>query len=156
MMRTNVVLDDDLIKSALKLSGFKTKKRAIEEGLKIPLVYNTNSYDSVETLRLLEGIVDIYMPDAKYSDNSNALKYSQAPNYFEIMKKSIKEMYRQVGDLIIDKRGIATQGLLVRHLVLPNDLAGSEKIFEFLAKEISKNTFLNIMDQYYPCFKSVS
>jgi len=127
---------------------------AAKKGLKIPLVYNTNSYDSVEVLKLLEGIFDIYLPDAKYSDDRIALKYSQAPNYFEIMKKAIEEMHRQVGDLKINEKGIAIKGLLVRHLVLPNGLSGSEKIFEFLAKEVSKNTFLNIMDQYWPAFKA--
>jgi putative pyruvate formate lyase activating enzyme len=127
---------------------------AIENGLKIPLVYNTNAYDLVEVLKLLDGIIDIYMPDAKYSDDKIALKYSGVSNYFEIMKKAIKEMHRQVGDLIINKQGIATRGLLVRHLVLPNNLAGTEKIVNFITKEISKNTFINIMDQYYPCFKA--
>jgi len=139
---------------------------AIDRGLKIPLVYNTNAYDSVETLKLLDGIIDIYMPDVKYSDlprrvakrllrgDKIALKYSSAPDYFKIMKKAIKEMHRQVGDLILDEGGIAVRGLLVRHLVLPNNLAGSEEIFEFLAKEISENTFLNIMNQYYPYFKA--
>ncbi len=132
----------------------KSLQIAIEKGLKIPLVYNTSSYDSLETLKLLDGIFDIYMPDAKYSDDKIALRYSNAPNYFEIMKRSIKEMHRQVGDLIVNEEGIAQRGLLVRHLVLPNNIAGSEKIFEFLSKEISKNTFLNIMDQYYPCYKA--
>ena len=127
---------------------------AIEMGLKIPIVYNTSSFDSLEVLKLLDGIVDIYLPDAKYSDDKIALKYSSAPKYFEIMKAAIKEMHRQVGDLIINKEGIAEKGLIVRHLVLPNGLAGSEKIFEFLAKEISKNTFLNIMDQYWPTWKA--
>ena len=127
---------------------------AIDMGLKIPLVYNTSSYDLVEILKILDGIVDIYLPDTKYSDEKIAKKYSQAPHYFEIMKKAIKEMHRQVGDLILNEQGIAFRGLMVRHLVLPNDLAGSEKIFEFLANEISKNTFLNIMDQYYPCYKA--
>lgn len=127
---------------------------AIEKGLKIPLVYNTSAYDSVKTLNLLDSIFDIYMPDTKYSDDKIALRYSKAPNYFKIMKEAIKEMHRQVGDLIIDKDGIAKRGLLVRHLVLPNNLAGSEKIFEFLAKEVSPNTFLNIMAQYYPTWKA--
>ena len=127
---------------------------AKDMGLKLPLVYNTNAYDSVEVLKLLDGIIDIYMPDTKYSDNSLALKYSDAPNYFEIMKKAIKEMHRQVGDLVLDKNRIAIKGVLVRHLVLPNDVGGSKKIFDFLSKEISKNTFLNIMDQYRPCFKA--
>ncbi len=127
---------------------------AIEKGLKIPIVYNTNAYDSVETLQLLDGIIDIYMPDAKYSDDKIALRYSNAQNYFEIMKLAIKEMYHQVGDLILNEDGIAVKGLLVRHLVLPNGLAGSEKIFQFLAKEISKNVFLNIMDQYWPAWEA--
>lgn len=127
---------------------------AKDMGLKLPLVYNTNAYDSVEVLKLLNGIIDIYMPDAKYSDNSLALKYSDASSYFEVMKKAIKEMHRQVGDLVLDKNGIAIKGVLVRHLVLPNDIGGSEKIFDFLSKEISKNTFLNIMDQYRPYFKA--
>jgi len=127
---------------------------AVKKGLKIPLVYNTNSYDSVEVLKLLEGIFDIYLPDAKYSDDEIALKYSQAPNYFEIMKKAIKEMHRQVGDLKINEEGIAIKGVLVRHLVLPNNLAGSEKIFKFLAEEISKDIFLNIMDQYWPAYRA--
>ena len=127
---------------------------AIQHGLKVPLVYNTNTYDSVETLKLLDGICDIYMPDVKYSDDKIALKYSNAPGYFEVMKKAIKEMHRQAGDLIVDEKGIAVKGLLVRHLVLPNNLAGTKEIVEFLAKEISKNTFLNIMDQYYPYAKA--
>ncbi|MBZ9578579.1 radical SAM protein [Patescibacteria group bacterium] len=127
---------------------------AIDQGLKLPLVYNTSAYDSVETLKLLDGIIDIYMPDTKYSDDNISLRYSNAPNYFKIMKSAIKEMHRQVEDLIIDKEGIATRGLLIRHLVLPNNLAGSEKIFEFLAKEIGPDTFLNIMNQYHPHFKA--
>ncbi len=127
---------------------------AKDRGLKTPLVYNTNAYDSILTLKLLDGVIDIYMPDAKYSDAKIALKYSNAPNYFEVMKAAIKEMQRQVGDLIINNEGITTKGLLVRHLVLPNNLAGTKKIVEFLAKEISQNTFLNLMAQYYPYFKA--
>lgn len=127
---------------------------AIEKGLKLPLVYNTSSYDSVKVLKLLDGIVDIYMPDVKYSDNKVALKYSKVSGYFEAMKKAIKEMHCQAGDLKLNKQGIATRGLLVRHLVLPNNLAGSDEIFEFLSKEISKNTFLNIMNQYHPCHEA--
>jgi putative pyruvate formate lyase activating enzyme len=132
----------------------KSLSIAIENGLKLPLVYNTNAYDSIETLKLLDSIIDIYMPDAKYSDDKIALKYSKAPGYFEIMKKAIKEMKAQVGDLIINEEGIAVKGLLVRHLVLPNNLTGTEKIVKFLAKEISKNTFLNVMDQYTPYFQA--
>jgi len=126
----------------------------IQKGLKIPLVYNTGDYDSVETLKLLDGIMDIYMLDFKYSDEKMAEKYSSAPRYPEIAKKAIKEMRRQVGDLVLDENGIAKKGLLVRHLVLPKDTAGTEKIMEFLAREISRNTFVNIMDQYRPCFKA--
>jgi putative pyruvate formate lyase activating enzyme len=132
----------------------KSLEIAIEKGLKIPLVYNTSSYDSLEVLKLLDGIIDIYLPDARYSDDKVALKYSNAPNYFEIMKAVIKEMHRQVGDLIVNEEGIAIRGLIIRHLVLPNKLAGSEKIFEFIAKEVSKNTFINIMDQYWPAYKA--
>ena len=127
---------------------------ARQQGLKLPLIYNTNSYDSVDTLKLLDGIIDIYMPDAKYADDKVAAKYSQAPNYFTLMKKAIKEMHQQVGDLIINQKDIAVKGLLVRHLVLPNNLASSEKIFNFLAKEISIDTFVNIMDQYRPCYQA--
>jgi putative pyruvate formate lyase activating enzyme len=132
----------------------KSLEIAIDKGLKVPLVYNTSSYDSLEVIKLLDGIIDIYLPDARYSDDKIALKYSNAPNYFEIMKAVIKEMHRQVGDLIVNEEGIAIRGLIVRHLVLPNGLAGSEKIFEFIAKEVSKNTFLNIMDQYWPAYKA--
>lgn len=127
---------------------------AIKKNLNLPLVYNTNAYDSVESLKLLDGIIDIYMPDVKYANKKTAIKYSSAPKYPDIMKKALKEMHRQVGDLIIDKKGIAKTGLLVRHLVLPNNIAGSEEIFNFLAQEISKNTFVNIMNQYYPYFRA--
>lgn len=132
----------------------KSLEIAVKKGLNIPLVYNTNAYDSVESLRLLNGIIDIYMPDAKYADDRMAQKYSFAPNYFTVMKKAIKEMHRQVGDLDIDGNCVAKRGLLVRHLVLPNNLAGSKEVFEFMAKEISTDTFVNIMDQYLPHFKA--
>ncbi|MCD5396292.1 MAG: radical SAM protein [Candidatus Pacebacteria bacterium] len=126
---------------------------AKDKGLKIPIVYNTNAYDSVEVLKLLEGIVNIYMPDFKYSDSEIAKRYSDAPNYFEVAKRAIKEMQRQVGDLIIEN-GIAKRGLLIRHLVLPNNLAGPKKIFEFIANEISKDAYLHIMAQYWPAYRA--
>ncbi|MCS7230340.1 MAG: radical SAM protein [Candidatus Kryptonium sp.] len=126
---------------------------AVNKGLKIPIVYNCGGYESVETLKLLEGIVDIYMPDIKYSDNSNALKYSGVPNYWDVVREAVKEMWRQVGDLEI-VNGVAVKGLLIRHLVLPNGIAGSEKVFEFIANEISKNTYVNIMAQYRPYFNA--
>jgi putative pyruvate formate lyase activating enzyme len=125
--------------------------QAIEMGLTIPLVYNTGGYDSVETLRLLDGIFDIYMPDIKYSQREISQKYSQAPDYPQIARQAVKEMFRQVGDLHINEQGIALRGLLVRHLVLPDGLAGTPDVMRFLATEISKNTYVNIMDQYYPC-----
>jgi putative pyruvate formate lyase activating enzyme len=123
---------------------------AAQAGLRIPLVYNTGGYDSLEMLRLLDGVVDIYMPDMKYSDAANALRYSRAKDYPAINRLAVREMHRQVGDLVLDENGLAVRGLLVRHLVLPGGLAGTREIVHFLAKEISKNTYLNLMDQYRP------
>lgn len=127
---------------------------AIEKGLEIPLVYNCGGYESLETLKLLEDIVDIYMPDIKYSDNEIAEQLSGIKNYWNIARAAVKEMYRQVGDLHIDKKGIAKRGLLIRHLVLPNNLAGSEKVIDFIAEEISKDSYINIMDQYHAAYKA--
>ena len=124
---------------------------AIEKGMKVPLVYNSGGYDSVETLKLLEDVFDIYMPDFKFWDNRWAERYCDAPDYREVALDAIREMHRQVGELVTDHRGIAVRGLLVRHLVMPMEIAGSEKFFEFLAKEISPNTYVNVMDQYRPC-----
>jgi len=123
---------------------------ARKKGLTVPLVYNCGGYESLEALEILDGVIDIYMPDMKYSDNNAAKKYSNAPDYFEINKLAVKEMHKQVGDLRIE-RGIAKKGLLIRHLVLPENLAGSEKIFEFIKDELSADTYVNIMAQYYPC-----
>jgi len=127
---------------------------AIEENLYIPLVYNCGGYESVQTLRLLEGIIDIYMPDIKYGGKIEGEKYSSASDYFEIAKKAVKEMHRQVGNLKLNKEGIAQRGLLARHLVLPNKLAGTKNVFSFLAKEISPNTYVSIMSQYFPAYKA--
>jgi putative pyruvate formate lyase activating enzyme len=124
---------------------------AVQKGFRLPIVYNTSSFDSLESLRLLEGIVDIYLADLKYADREIARRYSKVKNYPEIAMAAIKEMYRQVGDLILDKRGIAIRGLLIRHLVLPNGLAGTEKVAEFLGS-LSKNMAVNVMDQYYPSY----
>lgn len=124
---------------------------AIKKGLTIPLVYNTGGYDSLSTLKLLEGVIDIYMPDFKYSQRQVAEKYSKAPDYPQVAKLALKEMHRQVGDLVLDEEGIAHRGLLVRHLVFPQNLAGTAQIMEFLSSQISPNTYVNIMDQYYPC-----
>jgi len=122
---------------------------AKEKGLEIPLVYNCGGYESVETLKILDGIIDIYMPDFKYGDNTPAKKYSSAADYVEIAQKAHKEMHRQVGNLVIES-GVAVKGLLIRHLVMPNGLAASDKVFEFIAKELSPDTAVNIMAQYYP------
>jgi putative pyruvate formate lyase activating enzyme len=127
---------------------------AVESGLHLPLVYNSGGYDSVETLRILDGIVDIYMPDMKYDDKETAREFSGIENYPEINKAAIKEMHRQTGDLKINEEGVAQRGLLVRHLVLPHGLAGTKGIVNFLAKEISSNTYVNIMAQYHPCYKA--
>ncbi|MFZ5366340.1 MAG: radical SAM protein [Patescibacteria group bacterium] len=126
---------------------------AIDQGLHLPLVYNTGGYDSVETLKLLDGVIDIYMPDIKYSDSKIALKYSLVPNYWKVVQKAVAEMHRQIGDLVISDQGLATRGLLIRHLVLPEGLGGTEKVMKFIAS-LSKNSYVNIMDQYYPTNKA--
>ncbi len=132
--------------------------RALElakaKGLSIPIVYNCGGYESLHVIKLLEGLIDIYMPDFKYSDPQMSLKYSDAADYPEIAKTVIKEMYRQVGDLKIYDTGVAVRGLLVRHLVLPEGIAGTAGVVKFISREISKNTYINIMDQYHPCFRA--
>jgi len=127
---------------------------ASEKGLNIPVVYNCGGYESLHAIEILDGIVDIYMPDFKYRDPAMALKYSKAEDYPQSAMAAIKEMHRQVGDLVTDQRGIAMRGLLVRHLVLPEGIAGTSGVVKFLAEEISKNTYINVMDQYHPCFKA--
>lgn len=127
---------------------------AAEAGLRLPLVYNTGGYDSLETLALLDGVIDIYMPDMKYADEAVGRRYSKASNYPAVNQAAVKEMHRQVGDLALDERGVARRGLLVRHLVLPDGLAGSGEIVRFLAEEISPQTYLNVMDQYRPCYRA--
>jgi putative pyruvate formate lyase activating enzyme len=124
---------------------------AIEKGLRIPLVYNSSGYDSVDTLRLLDGVFDIYMPDFKFWDGTFAERYCRAPDYREAAVQAVREMHRQVGDLVVDEQGVAIRGLIVRHLVMPNQVAGTREIATFLAEEISPNTYVNLMDQYRPC-----
>jgi putative pyruvate formate lyase activating enzyme len=128
---------------------------AAERGLRLPLVYNTGGYDSTEMLALLDGIVDIYMPDMKYADNDTARKYSKVIDYPEVNQIAVREMHRQVGDLQLDTSGIARKGLLIRHLVLPDGLAGTAEIFRFIAREISMSTFINVMDQYRPAYNTM-
>lgn len=128
--------------------------RAAARGLHLPVVYNTGGFDSLRGLELLDGLVDIYMPDLKYQDSNVAEELSGTRDYPEINRAAILEMHRQVGDLVLDGRGLAVSGLLVRHLVLPGDLAGTEKAFEFLAEDVSPDTFVNIMAQYYPAYRA--
>jgi putative pyruvate formate lyase activating enzyme len=127
---------------------------AARKGLRLPLVYNTGGYDSFEALQLLDGIVDIYMPDMKYGDSALARKYSKVRDYVAANRQAVKEMHRQVGDLVVDERGIAQRGLLVRHLVLPDNIAGTDDVLEFLAEDVSPNTYVNLMDQYRPCYRA--
>ena len=125
---------------------------AAEDGLSLPIVYNTGGFDTLETLSLLEDIIDIYMPDMKYSQAEKGECYSGVFDYPEINQKAVVEMHRQVGDLVMDSSGIARRGLLIRHLVLPGDQAGSSAVLDFIAEEISKDSYLNIMDQYRPAY----
>lgn len=127
---------------------------AAEKGLTVPLVHNTGGYDSLEALRLLDGIVDIYMPDMKYADEETGRKYSKVKQYPQVNQAAVREMHRQVGDLVTDELGIAQRGLLVRHLVLPNGLAGTGEIVRFLSQEVSLNSYLNVMSQYRPTYKA--
>ena len=123
-------------------------------GLSIPVVYNCGGYESMETLKLLDGIVDIYMPDMKYFDEKNGRRFSGVKDYPSVNQAAVKEMHRQVGDLQLDERGVAKRGLLVRHLVLPNGIAGTEGVVRFLAEEVSTNTYLNVMAQYHPAHRA--
>jgi putative pyruvate formate lyase activating enzyme len=127
---------------------------AIEKGLRLPIVYNCSGYESIEVIRLLEGVVDIYMPDVKYMDEKYSKRFSNAPDYPEVIKKVLKEMHRQVGDLTNNSKGIAEKGLLIRHLVMPEGIASSEAVFKFIAEEISVHSYVNIMDQYRPEYRA--
>jgi putative pyruvate formate lyase activating enzyme len=127
---------------------------AREDGLNIPLVYNTGGYDSVETLKLLDGIIDIYMPDMRYSDNAMAKRYSDAVNYVANNRNAVVEMQRQVGDLAIDDSGIARKGLIIRLLVLPEDTSGTKETLRFIKESVSPKAYLSLMSQYYPTFKA--
>ncbi|MEJ2699917.1 MAG: radical SAM protein [Desulfuromonadales bacterium] len=127
---------------------------AAEEGLRLPVVYNTGGYDSPEGLALMDGVVDIYMPDMKFADSATARKYTGVKNYAEVNRAAVKEMHRQIGDLVLDEAGVARRGLLVRHLVLPENLSGTDRILSFIARELSPETYLNLMDQYRPCYRA--
>ena len=130
--------------------------RAAEMGLSMPVVYNCGGYESLETLRELDGLVDIYMPDVKFLDESTAGRYCDAPDYPDIVRAAVREMARQVGPLLIDRHGIAQRGLLVRHLVMPGNASTARRVIDFLAGEIGAETYLNLMDQYRPCGRALS
>lgn len=132
----------------------KSLRIASNKGLELPIVYNTGGYDRPEVIEGLDSIIDIYMPDVKYGGNSNSEKYSEAKGYWDVVRDNLKEMHRQVGDLKINDNGVAERGLLIRHLVLPNGIAESERVLRFIAEEISGDSYVNIMDQYYPAYKA--
>lgn len=133
---------------------FSALLRARSEGLTLPIVYNSSGYDSVETLQEFDGLMDIYMPDMRYSSSVEAERYSGADDYPEVNRAAVREMHRQVGDLQVDQNGVAERGLLVRHLVLPDGSAGSEKTLRFLAEKISTDTYVSVMSQYRPVYKA--
>ncbi|HEU4382626.1 MAG TPA: radical SAM protein [Anaeromyxobacteraceae bacterium] len=127
---------------------------AARQGLTLPLVWNTGGYDSPEALQLLDGVVDLYMPDVKYGDSAVGRRLSKVPDYVEVNRAAVKAMHRQVGDLRVDEDGLARRGLLVRHLVLPGGLAGTEAAMRFLVEEVSPRTWVNLMDQYRACYRA--
>jgi putative pyruvate formate lyase activating enzyme len=145
----NLVTPTHFVPQILKAIAIATQR-----GFNMPVVYNTSGYESLETLKLLDGIVDIYLPDMRYSDDAAAMKHSVAPDYPAINRAAIKEMYRQVGNLVLDEQGIAKQGLIVRHLVLPENISGTERVMDFLASEISKDVSISLMSQYFPAYRA--
>lgn len=144
----NLVTPSHVVAQILEALGI-----AVEKGFRLPIVYNTSAYDSVQALKLLDGVVDIYMPDLKYSDSRVAEKYSGIKHYWEVARVAFREMHRQVGDLVLEN-GLAKRGLLIRHLVLPNDIAGSKRVLEFIAGELSQDSWVNVMAQYYPAHRA--
>jgi len=145
----NLVTPTHFMPQILKAWGL-----ARERGFALPLVYNTSGYESVAALRLLDGIVDIYLPDMRYSDDRTAMLYSVAPHYVEVNRAAVREMFRQVGNLVLDEHDIAKRGLIIRHLVLPGGLSGIEGVMQFLAEEISKDVHISLMSQYFPAYKA--
>jgi putative pyruvate formate lyase activating enzyme len=144
----NFVTPEHVVPQILEALAF-----AVEGGLRLPIVYNTSAYDSLESLHQMDGVVDVYMPDFKVWDSRMALKYLLAKDYPEAARRAIKEMHRQVGELKMDERGLAKRGVLVRHLVMPGAVAGTREIMRFLAREVSPHTYVNVMAQYYPAGK---
>lgn len=127
---------------------------AAEKGLNLPIIYNTNGYDSVEMIKLYNNVIDIYLPDLKYGNNEYARKYSKIPHYFESAKAAVKEMFNQVGDELVYEGGVAVRGLIIRHLVLPNEIADTEIVLKFIAQELSPDVHISLMSQYYPSHKA--
>jgi len=127
---------------------------AIKSGLKIPFVYNCGGYENVETIKLLEGIIDIYMPDAKYGNNEIGKKYSGIPDYWDKCKKALIEMKKQVGDIVLNEEKVAVKGLLIRHLILPNNISSSENVLKFIKDELGENTWISLLSQYHPEYKA--
>ena len=146
----NIVTPSHVVPQMMRAIGI-----AADQGLDIPIVYNSGGYDAVETLRLLDGIVDIYMPDAKYGSDDVALALSHAPDYVATMQAALKEMHRQTGDLVIEN-GIAVRGMIIRHLVLPENLAASDRVLPWIAQEVSRDSYVNIMNQYHPSWHASS
>jgi putative pyruvate formate lyase activating enzyme len=132
----------------------KALSLAIPKGLKIPLVYNTGGYECFKIIKLLDGIVDIYLPDMRYADNDMAIQYSCAPDYPKFNQEALKEMHRQVGTAQLDNEGIIKKGIIIRHLVLPHNISGTDRIMKFIAQELSKDTYISLMSQYFPCYKA--
>lgn len=129
-------------------------KIAKKSGLKLPIVYNTNGYESIETLKMLDKYIDIYLPDFKYANNELAKKYSKIDNYFEVTTKAIEEMYRQVGEAVLDENGIMKKGIIIRHLVLPNCIENSKQVLNWIHQNLSKDVYVSIMAQYFPTYKA--
>ena len=129
---------------------------ACDKGLTLPIVYNCAGYENLETLKLLDGVVDVYLPDAKYSDNKNALRTSKMPRYVDHNQAALREMRRQVGPLQLDEEGIAQRGLLIRHLVMPEDISGTREVLRWIAEELGRDTPVSLMDQYFPAWKAVN
>jgi putative pyruvate formate lyase activating enzyme len=146
----NLVTPDHVVGHIVKAIGM-----AVEEGLHLPIVFNSSGYQKLETVQLLEGIIDIYLVDMRYSDNEIARNCSRAKKYKEVNRAAVKEMFRQVGNLRTDHQGIARRGVIIRHLVLPQGMSGSEEIFKFLAEEVSTEVYVSLMSQYFPAYNAV-
>jgi len=143
----NLVTPSHLVPQILEALSY-----AWDEGFDLPLIYNSSGYDSVDSLKLLEGVIDVYLPDMRYSDDRPAREFSSADDYVEVNRGAIKEMYRQVGNLATDEQGLATKGLIIRHLILPHDVAGSAQTFRFIRQEVSPDAYVSLMGQYFPSF----